>query len=250
VPGARKVALVTGASRGIGRTVALALADDGFDLALCARSAEDLRIMQRALIESESFRISHSAPGESTGNLDVAIYPLDVRDGDAVSAMVASAVERFGRIDLLFNNAGIFREGTSELVRSDLTEMLDINLKAAVHFMQVVVPVMKKQGSGHIMNVSSRSGKLAKPGSGGYAASKFGLVGFNEALYREVSGFGIRVTALCPGWVDTDMARFPGLEAEDKLTTEDIVKTVRWLLSLSPAACVKEVYMESIKQVE
>ncbi len=163
--------------------------------------------------------------------------------------MVAGTVERFGRIDLLFNNAGIFRHGTSECSLDEFTEMLDINLTAAFHFIRLVVPVMKKQGSGHIINLSSRSGKVAKPLSGGYAASKFGLVGLNEALYRELSQSGIRVTALCPGWVDTEMATSSGLDAADMITTDDILNTVRWLLSLSPAACVKDVYMDSIKQV-
>jgi 3-oxoacyl-[acyl-carrier protein] reductase len=238
-----KVAIITGASRGIGRAVALGLAQDGFSLALCARSAVDLLAVQEEIL-------SKCQTGGRENAQDVTTYPLDIRDAQAVSAMVASTVERFGRVDLLFNNAGIFRHGTSELSLNEFTEMLDINLTAAFHFIRLVVPAMKKQGSGHIINLSSRSGKVAKPLSGGYAASKFGLVGLNEALYREVAEFGIRVTAICPGWVNTEMATSSGLEAAEMITTDDIVKTVRWLLSLSPAACVKDVYMDSIKQVD
>ena len=225
----KRVAVVTGASRGIGKAVAEALAASGFDLALCARSKDELAKLKEAL---------------GKNGTSVEIYPLDVTDESAVRHMVDDTVERFGRIDLLFNNAGIFRGGTSEIALEDFVAMLDINLKAAFHFVSLIAPVMKQQKSGTIINISSRSGKYAKPGSGGYAASKFGLVGLNEALYRELSDKGIKVTAICPGWVDTEMATMSGLDGSDMIATADIVKTVEWLLTLSPTACVKEVCIE------
>lgn len=142
-----------------------------------------------------------------------------------------------------------YKLGTSQISFEDLSHMLDINLKAAFHFISLVVPIMKEQKSGTIINIASRSGKIAKPETGGYAASQFGLIGLNEALYRELSSEGIRVTAICPGWVDTEMGSASGLTSADMLSTEDIVKTVRWLLSLSTPACVKEIFVETIKQV-
>lgn len=237
-----KVALVTGASRGIGRAIALGLAQDGFDLSVCARNQKDLETLQQQASKLCASTDYSKAP-------KVAIHPMDVRDCKAVAKMVTDTVEQFGRIDVLFNNAGIFRPGTSEISLEDFNEMLDINLRAAFNFVQHVAPVMKRQNSGHIINLSSRSGKLAKPLSGGYAASKFGLVGLSEALYRELSDDGISVTAICPGWVDTEMADMSGLSTSEKMTTDDILNTVRWLLSLSPAARVKDVYMESVRQV-
>jgi short-subunit dehydrogenase len=103
---------------------------------------------------------------------------------------------------------------------------------------------MKKQHGGTIINVASIAGKIGFADFGVYAASKFGLVGLNEALYRELSPLGIKVTALCPGWVDTDMAKDSGLTKKEMISTSDLVSTVRWFLSLSPAAVVKDIIIE------
>ena len=102
---------------------------------------------------------------------------------------------------------------------------------------------MKKQQSGYIFNVASRSGKVGFSGSGGYSASKFGLLGLNESLYRELTPQGIKVTALCPAWVNTQMAREAGtpLEAEEMIQPSDLFHTIQWLVNLSSGACVKEV---------
>lgn len=231
-----KTAVVTGASRGIGRAVAAGLAEDGYSLALSARGREDLERARDDILSSSP-------------SVEVAVYPVDLKDSRNVSDMVDDVVKRFGRIDLLFNNAGIFHGGTVDLPFEQFEEMIDINLKAAFRVLQKTVPVMRKQKSGRIINLSSRSGKIAKPTSGAYAASKFGLVGLSEALYREVTADGIRVTALCPGWVDTDMAAMSGLPPEEMVQTADIVATVRWLANLSPAACVKDLVIESFRQV-
>ena len=106
---------------------------------------------------------------------------------------------------------------------------------------------MKAQKSGHIFNVASRAGKVGFSGGGAYSASKFGLVGLSESLYRELNPLGIKVTALCPGWVNTEMAVDAGtpLESEQMIQPDDLFRTIEWLLQLSPAACVKEVILES-----
>jgi NAD(P)-dependent dehydrogenase (short-subunit alcohol dehydrogenase family) len=110
---------------------------------------------------------------------------------------------------------------------------------------------MKKQQSGYIFNVASRSGKVGFAGNGGYGASKFGLVGLSESLYRELTPQGIKVTALCPAWVNTNMAREAGtpLEADEMIQPEDVFETIRWLLSLSSGACVKEVVITNPKSL-
>lgn len=232
-----KVAIVTGASRGIGKAVALGLAREGFSLALAARSAEALEETKREAREV------------SSKDQQIECYALDVTNQDSIIGMVADVVSRFGRIDLLLNNAGIFHKGTAELSCEEFCEMLDVNLTGSFRMLHEIVPVMRKQKSGTILNIASRSGKQAKARTGGYAASKFGLVGLNEALYRDLTADGIRVCAICPGWVDTDMASTSGLDPSEMIQTEDIVKTINWLLSLSPSACVPEVFIESIKQV-
>lgn len=230
-----KVAIVTGASRGIGRAVAQGLGEDGFNLALAARSQDGLNKAKEEILAKNP-------------NIQIQLYAFDVRDPRGVNLMVSDVISRFGRIDLLFNNAGIYHDGTTELSLENFSEMIEVNLKAAFQMLKDVTPVMKQQGSGTIINLSSRSGKIAKAGSGGYAATKFGLVALNEALYKELSPHGIKVTAICPGWVDTDMAVGFGINNSDMITTADIVRTVRWIESLSPSACVKDILIESIAQ--
>ncbi len=232
-----KVALITGASRGIGRAVALGLAKDGYSLALCARSEEDLEETRRRIV----------GRGEQTDE-KVKLYVLDVTDGAAVESMVEDVVAEFGRIDLLFNNAGVFYKGTSELNIEDFSHMVETNLMAAFRMISLVAPVMKVQKSGTIINVSSRAGKNAWAFSGGYSATKFGLVGLNEGLYRELTEHGIKVTALCPGYVNTDMASSSGLAPAEMIQTEDILNTVRWLANLSPYAGVVDVTIETIRR--
>ena len=108
---------------------------------------------------------------------------------------------------------------------------------------------MKVQGDGTILNLASRAGKMGFAEYGVYCASKFGLVGLSESLYHELSPLGIKVTAICPSWVDTDMGKDSGLPKEEMIDTSDIVSTVRWLLSLSPAAVVKELTIECRKAI-
>jgi 3-oxoacyl-[acyl-carrier protein] reductase len=114
-----------------------------------------------------------------------------------------------------------------------------------------VVPLMKKRGKGHIFNIASRGGKTGFAGEGAYDASKFGIVGLSESLYRELAGEGISVTAICPGWVDTEMAQQGGatLLREEMIQPEDIMKTIQWVLKLAPNTCVREVVLEPTKSI-
>ena len=122
-----------------------------------------------------------------------------------------------------------------------LQSLLATNLVGPFKLLQEVVPKLLEQQRGLIINIASRAGKIGFAGWGAYGASKFGLVGLSESLYRELARSGIKVTTLCPGWIDTDMAKRGGspLRTHDMIQPEDIMKTVRWLMSLSPAACVR-----------
>jgi 3-oxoacyl-[acyl-carrier protein] reductase len=232
-----KVAIVTGASRGIGACVAEGLAKDGYSVALVARSADALNEVASRITKGQ------------TGAPEVVTYPLDVQDHDAILAMVASIIAKFGRVDLLFNNAGLGCVGSLDVPIEEFDKVLAVNLRGPFSFLQAVVPVMKRQGAGTIINLASRAGKIGFAEYGVYGASKFGLVGLSESIYRELSPLGIKVTTLCPSWVDTDMAKYSDLAAEEMINPDDILKSVRWLLSLSPAAVVKELIIECRMQI-
>jgi 3-oxoacyl-[acyl-carrier protein] reductase len=225
----KRTAIITGASKGIGKAIAFGLAELGYQTILIGRNRKDLKSVSKE-ITSKGF----AEPG---------IYELDITDSEKVKETVAEIVEKYDRIDILVNNAGIYFDGTLELPETDFIKLLDTNLTAQFVILQEVVPLMKKQKSGYIFNVASRSGKVGFAGSGGYCASKFGLLGLNESLYRELTPQGIKVTALCPAWVNTNMAQKAGtpLQPEEMIQPEDLFKTISWLLELSSGACVKEV---------
>ncbi len=222
-----RVALVTGASRGIGRALAQGLASEGFKVAIVARSDEELK-----KLAAEVDRVSESL-----------VCSIDISDDRLVKDAVASILRKWGRVDVLVNNAGIFELGSLDVAASSLDRLYQINLKAPFCFMQEVLPVMRKQKSGYIFNIASVSGIEGYAGYGAYASSKFALVGLNEAIFKEISKEGIKITAICPSWVDTAMAQEANLPMTGDLMIQpgDIMKTVLWLMSLSSSACVSKV---------
>jgi len=228
-----KVAIITGASKGIGKAIAKGLAQLNYQTILIGRDKNDLD------------KVAQSITKNSEQEPDT--IQLDITDSENVKITVKKVFKKYGRIDVLVNNAGVFFEGTTILSEIDFRKMLETNLTSQFIFLQEVVPIMKKQKSGYIFNVASRAGKIGFAESGVYSASKFGLVGLNESLYRELVPLGISVTALCPGWVNTKMAFEAGatIKGEQMIQPEDIFKTMEWLLSLSPGACVKEVVLET-----
>lgn len=184
-------ALITGASRGIGRAVALTLARQGIPVALVARSYEDLRAVQTQI-------------KELGGRAE--IYPIDLSDLSALPQRLQSLLADFGPCDVLVNNAGIAHVGPlATLSLSDWQRVIDLNLTAAFLCAQAVLPGMRQRRFGTIVNVVSIAGKRAFPNWGAYCASKFGLMGLSQALAEEERQYGIRVTSLCPGSVDTPL---------------------------------------------
>jgi 3-oxoacyl-[acyl-carrier protein] reductase len=188
-----RVAVVTGASRGIGRAIALALADRGATLAVTD-------VLTDAV---EAFAGELRAQGRTAQ-----AWTLDVTDAGSVERAVVGVLERFGRLDVLVNNAGIARDQLlMRMKREDWDLVVRLNLTGAFACTQAVLRPMMKQRSGRIVSISSVVGQMGKAGQSNYAASKAGLIGFSKAVAREVASRNITVNVVAPGLIDTDMTR-------------------------------------------
>jgi NAD(P)-dependent dehydrogenase (short-subunit alcohol dehydrogenase family) len=213
------VALVTGASRGIGRATAIALAGRGVGVALVSRSGESLDAVRKEI-----------------GGRAISIE-ADVSDAAAVASMVETAARKLGPIDLLVNNAGtLARKPLHELDASEWDRVLGVNLKGAYLCIRAVLPSMIERGRGRIVNVSSISGKLGTPLLAAYCASKWGLLGLSAAAAEELRPKGIQVFSVCPGSVNTEMLQqgLPG--AEPDMEPEEVASVIAWLGCDAPGA--------------
>lgn len=223
-----KVALITGA-RGIGKAVALGLAKEGYRICLLSRSKESLQKVANDIVKN--FQL---AP-------EPLIYECDVTNIDSVNEVIEDVIKKCGHIDLLFNNAGILHDGTLENVK-DFNEMINVNLIGAFNTLHCVVPYMKKRQQGYIFNLASLCGKVGYAGIGAYTASKFGLVGLSESLFNELAASNVKVTAICPSFVATDMVSHLEYPPQNlMIKPDDIFQIVHGLLLLSPHACIKEI---------
>ncbi len=225
-----KVALVTGASRGLGKAIALALAQEGASIAAVARSEDALKDTLEAI---------RAAGGTAEP------FALDVSDEAAVDAAVEKIVTRFGHVDVLVNNAGVTRDGLLMRMKSeDWDAVINTNLKGAFHLTKPVARLMVKQRSGRIINISSVIGLMGNAGQANYAASKAGLIGFSKSVAREFASRGITCNVVCPGFIETDMTKGLGEDLRTKLLEkiplgrlgqpEDVAGIVAFLAS--PAA--------------
>lgn len=206
------VALVTGASSGIGRSVAVDLAKAGATPVLVARSKERL---EQVLAEVERY---HRA----------LIWTADVRDPHALQALVRTVIDRLGRIDILVNNAGVGRYlSLLEHTGEDIEEMFNTNVFAAIRLTRLVLPHMLKSKSGHIVNVSSIAGRIGSPYHTVYCASKFALAGFTESLGFELEGTGVRLTLVNPGIVDTGFFSHPSFQRYPRAARERMISPDR-----------------------
>lgn len=222
----KKIALVTGASSGIGKSVAIFLAKNGYFVILLARSEEKLKAVKAQIQKTKNSAIH---------------YPVDVSNSLEVQSCINNIISKYGRIDLLFNNAGIVQRGTTTLSDNEIDEMLKINLNGAVYVAKYIAEQMKKQKSGYIINMSSMGGKTAASFAGIYAASKFGLSGYSEALAKEMANYNVKVTNLCPHITATEMTAKRMIKPEEMIQTDDICKTILYLLNLSVNAVPLEV---------
>jgi len=218
-----KVALVTGGSRGIGRACAIELAKAGYDVAISFAGNEEAA--NKTVEDIKSLNVKAKS------------YKFDVADKDACAAAVEQVLADFGKIDVLVNNAGITRDGLFMRMSSENWEaVINTNLSSAFYMTNPVIRTMIKQRSGCIVNMSSIAGRMGNAGQANYSAAKAGLIGFTMSLAKELGSRNIRVNAIAPGFIQTDMTK--DLDAE-KITEhiplrrlgqpEDIAKTVKFL---------------------
>jgi NAD(P)-dependent dehydrogenase (short-subunit alcohol dehydrogenase family) len=233
---AGRAALVTGASRGIGRAIAQMLGEEGYGLTMTARQQHTLE---------------PAAEEMRANGFEVESVLGDVADESAIKDIVARHRERFGRLDVLVNNAGrLTVAGVGDHLVSDIDATLAVNLRAALLFYRESVDLLRAAGAEHgkaqVVNISSVSGWRGSAWYGAYSASKAGLIGLTDAMNEELNVYGVKSVAICPGYVDTDMTDFAKeneVPAADMLPAQDVAEAVRFLLRVSPRCVVPEMVM-------
>jgi NADP-dependent 3-hydroxy acid dehydrogenase YdfG len=213
-----KVAVVTGGGTGIGRGIAAAMAGEGAHVFVCGRRLD--RIQKTA------------ADIQAAGGFTRALQ-VDVTREQDVEQLVRAVIDAAGRIDILVNNAGVFEGGSLQEMRVDeWDQVMGVNLRGPFLMTRLVLPAMRQQRSGHILNISSESGIEYYLGDAAYGVSKHALNDFGEFVQREVQGFNIRVNTICPGMVVTEMTeKSSGLDQSKCLYPEDIADLAIWLLT-------------------
>jgi 3-oxoacyl-[acyl-carrier protein] reductase len=217
-------ALVTGGSSGIGLAIARMLRDEGYDLTLAARKVERLE--------------------DAAASLGATAVPVDVRDEQECARLVAAHLEAHGGLDVLVNSAGV---GIAAQIADTTTKQFDlqqsVNLRSAFLVTREALPALR-ESHGYVFNLASIAGTIPTPGLATYGATKAALIALTRSLVREESDSGVRATALCPGFVDTPMAAWTGIEGAEMIQPADCAEIVRSLLRLSPAARVPVVVVE------
>jgi len=225
---AGKVAIVTGASRGIGRAIALELAGAGCAVALAARGEARLRAVADEV--------------DKQGG-ECLMVPADLsRDAD-MHRLVAATLQRWGTVDYLINNAGWGKK--APILKGsvdDWDQTFQVNLRAPMVLAKLVLPTMMAKNGGAIVNIGSISAKAGQANVAAYSASKFGLLGFTESLFEEVREYGIKVCAIHPGYVDTPLIpQSAKLDRQKMLRPDDVARAVVFVLSSSPTCCPVEI---------
>ena len=230
---AERAALVTGGSSGIGLAIARALGEDGYGVTMSARRPE---------------KLDAATEGLRSEGIDVHSVAANMTDEDAIVGVMGAHRERFGRLDVLVNNAGVgIGQPMAEISSKYLDMQLGVNLRAVVIGTREGLPMLREAGAEHgkalIVNMASIAGKTGQAWLSVYSATKAGVVGFSQATQKEVAGEGIQVTAFCPGFVDTPMTEFvkDQVNADEMIRPEDIAESVRFLLKTSPACLVPEI---------
>ena len=231
---AGKIAIVTGAGRGIGRAVASHLAECGCRIVLAARTLTQLEQVQQEIVTS--------------GGEAIAI-PADLTRDDEIQRLVEETQQRLGPPDILINNAGWGKRAPVVKVSpEDLDQTLQLNLRAPIILAQAFVPGMIEKGEGAVINIGSVSGKTGEANGAAYSASKFGLIGFTQSLYEEVREYGIKVAVILPGFVDTPLIP-PNrqLDRSKMIQPADVAHTVGYILKSAPTCCPVEITLRPQK---
>jgi short-subunit dehydrogenase len=228
-----RAAIVTGASRGIGYALAKVLADAGYAVTLSARKPESLEQAAEAL-RGEGARVE--------------LVAANLADEDSVRAVVDRHRDRFGRLDVLVNNAGVGVGAAAGEHRTKHVDMqLDVNLRAIVLFYRECADLLRAAGAEHknalVVNMASMAGKSPQPWLSVYSATKAAVVAYTSAMNKELNGAGVKSVAFCPGFVDTDMSEFvkESIPAEEMIRTSDIAEALQFVLRLSPSCVIPEI---------
>jgi NAD(P)-dependent dehydrogenase (short-subunit alcohol dehydrogenase family) len=229
---AERAAIVTGASSGIGLAIARVLGQEGYGLTVAARRPEKLAAAVEGL-KGEGFEVESLA--------------ANLSDEAEIQKVVAAHRGRWGRLDVLVNNAGVgVGQNVAEIETKRIDMQLDINLRSMVIFYRECVGMLREAAAEHrnalVVNTSSISGKHGEAWLSVYSATKHGVVGWTEAMNKEIGKEGIKSTALCPAFVDTPMTDFvkEHVPADEMIRPEDVAEAVRYLLKVSPACVVPE----------
>jgi 3-oxoacyl-[acyl-carrier protein] reductase len=225
-----KVAVITGAGRGIGAAIARELSRLGATAVLCGRT--------RVALESTAQAIA-----DAGGKAEV--VPCDVTSLPLVEAAAKRVETSFGRLDILVNNAGIggFGGPLHQLPPNGWDQILNTNLRGVYYTTRAFAPMMIRARSGHIINISSLAGKNALPNGAAYSASKWGLNGLSYSMAEELRGYNIRVAVICPGSTNTDLSPHTGKDHSKMLQPEDVARTVAMLVTQSPQSFVSEILL-------
>jgi short-subunit dehydrogenase len=231
-----RAALVTGASRGIGRALAEVLGEHGYGLTLTARKPDTLE-QTAGELRDRGFEVEHQA--------------ANMADEEAIRGVVARHRERYGRLDVLVNNAGL---GIGSTVGEQQTKHIDlqlgVNLRAIILFYRECTELLKAAGHEHkqalVLNLASIAGKSPSAWLSVYSATKAAVIAYTQAMNKELNADGVKSTAFCPGFVDTDMTGFvrDSVPQDEMLKTSDIGAALSFLLSVSPACVVPEVIFQ------
>jgi NAD(P)-dependent dehydrogenase (short-subunit alcohol dehydrogenase family) len=229
-------AIVTGSTRGIGRAIADALAQDGYSLTITGRRPDGV---EQAVSELQE------------AGADVHGVALNHADPDAPAEIVKRHADRFGRLDVLVNNAGV---GIGAAAGEHQTKFIDmqlaVNLRAIVVAYRESIDLLRAAGAEHrnalVVNMASLAGKSPQPWLSVYSATKAAVISYTQAMNKELNGDGIKSVAFCPGFVDTDMTEFvkESVPADEMLRTSDISEALRFLLNVSPACVVPEIVFQ------
>ncbi len=222
-------AIITGASQGIGKAIALKFAEQQINLALCARKIDALESLKQEILNQNP-------------DIKIEIYSCDVSKKEDLITFAEKAKEDFEQINILVNNAGVFIPG--EILKEDdgnLEFQMETNLYSAYHLSRLIVPQMAERGSGHVINMCSIASKIAYPNGGAYSISKFALLGFSKVLREEMKEKGVRVTSILPGatWSNS----WAGVELPESrlMKAEDIAKVVYTAIDLSDSAVIEDI---------
>jgi NAD(P)-dependent dehydrogenase (short-subunit alcohol dehydrogenase family) len=219
-------ALVTGGSSGIGLAIARMLRDEGYDLTLASRTKEKVE-----------------GVADELGAHAVAV---NVADDEDCERLVREHADRFGELDVLVNSAGVGIGGTAEKLTAKQWDLqLDVNLRGAFLVTRAAIPLLR-ESHGTVVNLASIAGTVPVPGLAAYGAAKAGLISLTHSMNRELEDDGIRICAICPGFVDTPMASWTGISSDEMIQPEDCAEIVRMLLRLSPKARVPQVVIERL----